>query len=71
MIRPMMGRRTKPKKFDMPLRYYDPEEEEKRKRRIHIKTRSLSRRQREKSQNVRILVYAVGLAAVIFLMYIL
>jgi len=71
MIRPMMGRRTKPKKFEIPLRYYDPEEEEKRKKRVHIKTRSLSRRQREKSQNVRILVYAVGLVAVIFLIYIL
>jgi len=71
MIRPSMGRRTKPKKFEIPLRYYDPEEEEKRKKRIHIKTRSLSRRQREKSQNVRILVYAVGLVAVIFLIYIL
>jgi len=71
MIRPMMGRRTKPKKFEIPLGYYDPEEEEKRKKRIHIKTRSLSRRQREKSQNVRILVYAVGLVAVIFLIYIL
>ncbi len=71
MIRPMMGRRAKPKKFEIPLRYYNPEEEEKRKKRIQIKTRSLSRRKREKSQNVRILVYAVGLAAVIFLMSIL
>lgn len=71
MIRPMMGRRARPKKFEIPLRYYDPEEEEKRRKRISIKTRSLSNRQRQKSQNVRILVYAVGLAAVIFIMSIL
>jgi hypothetical protein len=28
MIRPMMGHRAKPKKFDLPLRYYNPEEDE-------------------------------------------
>ncbi len=27
MIRPMFGFRPKPKKFDLPLRYYDPEKE--------------------------------------------
>jgi hypothetical protein len=71
MIRPMMGRRTKPKKFDIPLRYYNPEEDEKRKKKIRIKTRSLSSRKRERNQNMRILVYAAGLAMVIYIISIL
>ena len=39
MIRPMFGHRPKPRKFNMPLRYYNPEEDEKKKRRIRIKVR--------------------------------
>jgi hypothetical protein len=27
MIKPMFGHTPKPRKFDLPLRYYDPEEE--------------------------------------------
>lgn len=71
MIRPMMGRRRKPKKFDMPLRYYNPEEEEKRRQKFRIKTRGVSTRQRQKGQNMRILVYAAGLGMVIYIMSIL
>jgi len=28
MLKPMFGHRPKPRKFNMPTRYYDPEEEE-------------------------------------------
>lgn len=70
MIRPMMGHRKQPKKFDLPLRHYNPEEEEKRRRRIQIKTKS-SARKRARSQNTRILIYAFGLAAVIYIIAIL
>jgi hypothetical protein len=71
MIKPMMGHRRQPKKFNPPLRYYNPEEEEKRRRRIRIKTRSASTSNRRKSQNMRVLVYAVGLMLVIYVMSIL
>jgi hypothetical protein len=71
MIRPMMGRRVKPRKFDMPLRYYNPEEEEKRRRRIQLKTRSLSSRKRQQGQNMRIIIYAAGLAMVIYIISVL
>ena len=67
MIRPMMGRRAKPKKFDMPLRYYNPEEENRRRKRIQIKTRH----RRKDGQGIRVLVYAVGLGIVIWIMTIL
>lgn len=70
MIRPMMGHRKEPKKFDLPLRYYNPEEENKRRRRIRIKTQS-SKRKRERGQNVRILIYAAGLAMVVYIISIL
>ena len=33
MIKPMFGYRPKPKQFDLPLRYYDPEKEEREKNR--------------------------------------
>ena len=29
MMKPMFGHRPKPKQFDLPLRYYNPEEDEK------------------------------------------
>lgn len=67
MIRPMMGRRAKPKKFDLPLRYHNPGEEEKRRRRIRIKTKH----GRRDGQTLRVLIYAVGLGIVIWIMSIL
>lgn len=68
MIRPMFGHRPKPRKFDMPTRYYNPKEDEKRQKRIHIKMNS---RRRDRAQNTRILMFAVGLGIVIYLMTIL
>lgn len=69
MIKPMFGFRAKPKKFDMPLRHYDPVEDEKRKRRIRIKTQRY--RQRHRSQNIRIVIYASGLALIIWIITLL
>lgn len=67
MIRPMFGHRAKPKKFDIPLRYYDPKEDEKRKQRIRIKTT----RRRHRSQNIRVVIYALGLALIIWIIAVL
>ncbi|MEX0904342.1 MAG: hypothetical protein WD028_01395 [Balneolaceae bacterium] len=68
MIRPMFGRQKKPKKFDMPLRYYNPKEEERRRRRIRIQPTT---RRRDRGQNVRVLLYAAGLAVVIYIISVL
>lgn len=69
MIRPMFGHRPKPRKFDMPLRYYNPEEEERRRRRIRIQP--ASRRRRDRGQGARIILYAAGLAVVVYIMSVL
>ncbi len=66
MIRPMFGPRKKPKKFNMPLRYYDPKEDERRRRRIRIKPK-----RRKSKQGMRVFVYAVGLAFVVWIISIL
>ncbi len=67
MIRPMFGHRAKPKKFEIPLRYYDPKEDEKRRQRLRIKTN----RKRHRSQNIRIMIYALGLGLVVWIISIL
>jgi len=67
MLKPIFGHRPKPKKFDMPLRYYDPAEDERRKKRIQIKMRS----RRKDRQGVRVLIYALGLAIVVWLITVL
>lgn len=64
MLRPMFGNRRKPKKFNYPFRYHDPEEEERRKRRIKIK-----RPHKKHHQGRSILLYAVCLAFVVWLIY--
>lgn len=61
MLKPMFGHRPKPRKFDMPLRYYDPKKDEKRKKRIRIDIK----RRRRPSQGRRVLAMAVGLAVVV------
>lgn len=68
MIRPMFGHRPKPRKFDMPTRYYDPKKEERKHKRIRIKTNG---RRRDRAQNTRILLYAAGLGIVIYIMAVL
>src|SRR5690625_7664938 len=64
MIKPMFGHRPKPKKFDMPLRYYDPKEDEKRKQRIRIQ--SSTNRERYRAQNIRVVSYMLVLAIIIW-----
>lgn len=63
MIRPMFGHRPKPRKFNMPLRYYNPEEDEKKKRRIRIKTQ-----RRKDRYGTKIFLYAAGLTLVLLIM---
>jgi hypothetical protein len=67
MLKPMFGHRPKPRKFDMPLRYYNPEKEESRKERIRIKTRS----RRKDKQGTRVLIYAGLLFFVVWIMSLL
>lgn len=67
MIRPMFGVTAKPKKFNLPLRYYDPKEDQKRRERIRFK----SDKNRHRSQNIRVVIYALGLAMVIWAISIL
>jgi hypothetical protein len=66
MLKPMFGHRPKPRKFDMPLRYYDPKDDERRKKRIHIKMR-----RRKDKQGIKIVLYALGLALVVWLIAVL
>lgn len=62
MIKPMFGHTPKPRKFDLPLRYYDPEEEKKKRRKIRFE-----RKKRPKSrQGLKIFALAAGLFAVLW-----
>lgn len=63
MLKPMFGQRPKPRQFDLPLRYYDPEEDEKRKRRIHFETRT----RRPDRQVQRVIMYAGLLLFIVWL----
>ncbi|MAO64642.1 MAG: hypothetical protein CL666_06555 [Balneola sp.] len=65
MIRPMFGFRPKPKKFDYPFRYYDPEKDEREKRRKRIKFESHTRRRPK--QFTRVVFYAVLLGIIVYL----
>lgn len=65
MLKPMFGHRPKPKKFDVPLRYYDPKEDERKKQRIRIK--SANNKARYRAQNMRVVTYTVALVLVIWI----
>lgn len=67
MLKPMFGHRAKPRKFDMPTRYYDPEKEKKRRQRMKFE----SNRKRHRSQNIRVVLYVVGLIMVIWIITVL
>lgn len=71
MIRPMFGFRPKPKKFDLPFRYYDPEKEERendrRKRRIKFQTHNRVK----PKQNIRVLGLALLLSLVVYMITLL
>lgn len=62
MLKPMFGHRPKPKKFDLPLRYYNPEKEKSRRERIRIETRM----RRKDRQGGRVLLYAGILCFVVW-----
>lgn len=68
MIRPMFGHRAKPRKFNMPLRHYNPEEDEKK---AKANPYSNQKKNRHRAQNVRILIYALGLGIVVWIISIL
>ncbi|MTI88288.1 MAG: hypothetical protein FH748_10000 [Balneolaceae bacterium] len=65
MIKPMFGHRPKPRKFDLPLRYYNPEEDEDKKRRERIKFESHTRRR--PAQLSRVIFLVLLLALVVYL----
>lgn len=67
MLKPMFGHRPKPKKFDLPLRYYDPKKEETRKERIRIQSTT----RRRDGQAGRVLLYAGLLFFVVWIISIL
>ena len=67
MLKPMFGHRAKPRKFDMPTRYYDPEKEKKRRQRMKFE----SKRKRHRSQNIRVVIYVVGLIMGIWIITVL
>ena len=71
MIRPMFGFRPKPKKFDLPLRYYDPEKEEREnsreRRRIKFETHNRVR----PKQFSRVVFLAATLGLVVYIISLL
>lgn len=71
MIKPMFGFRPKPKKFDLPCRYYDPEKEarENDRRKRHIKFETHNRV--KPKQNIRVLGLALLLCLVVYIITIL
>lgn len=69
MLKPMFGHRPKPRKFNMPTRYYNPEEDEKKKRRIRIEMKRVSRRPQR--QGVKVFAMALALAFVVYIISVL
>ena len=69
MMKPMFGHRPKPKQFDFPLRYYNPEEDEKENRKKRIKFQSHNRVQPK--QFVRVLFLFILLSLVVYLIGVL
>ncbi|MEX1063281.1 MAG: hypothetical protein WEC12_06735 [Balneolaceae bacterium] len=67
MLKPMFGRRPKPKKFDLPLRYYDPKEDEKNKDRIRFQSKT----RRPDRQGTKVMLYAGLLLFIVWIISIL
>ena len=66
-MKPMFGHRPKPKQFDLPLRYYNPEEDEKRKKRIKFQ----SHNRVQPKQFVRVFFLFILLSLVVYLIGVL
>ena len=62
----MFGHRPKPRKFNYEYRYYDPKKDERRRDRIKIE-----RKHAKYHQGKSVLLYALGLALVIYIIYLL
>ena len=69
MMKPMFGHRPKPKQFDFPLRYYNPEEDEKENRKKRIKFQSHNRVQPK--QFIRVVFLFILLSLVVYLIGVL
>lgn len=66
MLKSMFGHRPSPKKFNYQYRYYDPKKDERKKRRIKIVPK-----RRKYHQGRSVLLYALGLAFVVWIISIL
>jgi hypothetical protein len=66
MLPPMFGHRPKHKKFNYQFRYYDPTEDERKKQRLKFK-----RLHKKNHQGRSVILLALGLAAVIWLIFFL
>jgi hypothetical protein len=71
MIKPMFGYRPKPKQFDLPLRYYDPEKEEREKNRARRRVKFQTHNRIKPKQSIRVLFLALLLSLVVYLISIL
>jgi len=63
----MFGHRPKPRKFDLPLRYYDPKEDEKKKDRIRFQSKT----RRPDKQGTKVILYAGLLFFIVWIISIL
>lgn len=71
MIRPMFGYRPKPKKFDLPFRYYDPEKEEREKNRRKRRIKFQTHNRVQPKQFTRVILYALLLSIVVYIISLL
>lgn len=69
MIRPMFGYRPKPKRFDLPLRFYDPTKDEREKQRERLKFQTHNRV--KPKQTVKVLALAIMLSLIVYIISIL
>ncbi len=67
----MFGYRPKPKKFELPFRYYDPEKEEREKHRVQRRLKFETHNRIKPKQNIRVLLLALFLSLVVYLISIL
>ncbi len=64
MLKPFMGRRPRPKQFDLPLRYHDPVKDQSYRERIRFQS---ALKRKRKKQNSQVVVYAALLFFLVWL----
>ena len=69
MLRPMFGHRPKPKKFDPPLRFYDPDKD--RYRRQHRIKIERQHPRTGSNQGLKVVMYAAALGLVVWMISVL